>query len=138
MAMSRTVAALVVLLLPPAALAEDMAGNPISADQAMARYQTVTSLVAARCRQPGSAGEDIVVCGRAGPHPRLPLPADNLRDRLARDGVRTGTDALARTAEPIPLCSDPEAGYHCQGGLDFFAIGPFLYKMGGTAIHPAN
>lgn len=110
------------------------AAQETSAEQALSRYGELTS-VAPRRRCEGSGDPDeILVCARRQPSPRLPLPAE----RGARAGPRTATgEVAAASAAPVrPGSCGTRAGEVCNGGLPVFQAVGLLVKLAEKIVDP--
>jgi hypothetical protein len=122
MAKSRLAALLALLALAaPAAAAE-----PLSAEQAMARYR-LSFAPAGRGECPRGAGGDVVVCGRReGRDPnRLPLPVE------PEPGQRVMGESLAAVeiSGKREKCSTVGPNQNCGGGLPVLAIAVAIARV---------
>jgi hypothetical protein len=105
---SRFVAA--VLLLGPGSVS----AQSVTAEEALKRYETLTTTEAKRCQSRMGTGE-ILVCGQQRSKYLLPLP----EEREARDGPRRATGEIPSSLPPKPPC--PPTG--CTGINLFKVIG---------------
>lgn len=96
---------------------------------------TSWSVLAEPCSSARSGAEDIVVCGRVAPTPRLPLPADREPpDRpMPSNPDVTGIGALRAAAAP---CATRSEG--CTVGLNLIGPAVTLVRGVGKILSPES
>jgi hypothetical protein len=131
MAKSRTAGALLAAAFFTAAPALAQPPAPLTAEQAIANQKDqLQASMNLDCRR--EEGE-IVVCGRGGPDPnRLPFPDERLPGD--RDGL--GPTTVGALNAGSTRCSTVGPNQQCGGGLDVFAVGIFLFKLGKHLVDP--
>ena len=121
------------MLLAGASVQTAAASEPVTAEDAIARYRPSFPPVTQVDCPRGPAGPDIVICGRTGPDPnRLPLPVPPLPGaRSAGEGVDQ------RSAEDLAedRCNNVGNAGACGG---FVPILPFALWVIKTAVKAAK
>ncbi|MFV0624983.1 hypothetical protein ACBY01_13375 [Sphingomonas sp. ac-8] len=116
------------LAAPLIALALQAAAPPAEAP-------TRWSILTEPCASARTRDEDIVVCARVAPTPRLPLPDERgPPDRpVASNPELTGIGALQASAPP---CATLSGG--CPSGIDLGSMGVALVRGVGKLIDPGS